>query len=333
VPETYENPLYQSLRKRVTGFALTFVFLLAVALLLEGPWSSRRKAKPRRLILLSVVEPGDISKIFVKHKEDSVLLKRIQGIWFVFRPGDSVGYRADSAQVQRALDHLKDVEGEVVSTREDRYNLFEVNDSLAIQVAIWDKEGKEMGRLYIGKAGPDFSTTYVRSKDRKEVVLVEGFLRSYFFSNYDRWRNRKVISFDYQQTKKLYVRFPDGDTLLLERKDGKWYFAEGEEADSTKVIETLRYFSNLRALAFGDTLDPKRIGLGEEPEALVRATLFDGRTYILYVGKKTEKPERYPVMAEGDNSIYLVSTYTMGKILKPRKEYVKKEEKEKKPSS
>jgi len=320
VPEPYENPIDVKLRKRVTWLSLSFVFLVVVALLFEGPWSGKRKARPQELTLL-VTDTTSVSEIFIRSGSDSVELKKIENNWMVFKPGSTIGYKADDQQVNRALTRLKEIKGEVVSSKPEKYSLFEVSDTEAIFVRVKNRSGNTLGELYFGKTGPDFSSTYVRSKNRPDVILADGFLRSYFFADFGRWRNRKIISFKPHNAVKFALYSSKGDSLVIEKGDSGWVFSTGEKADSAKVAESIRYLGNLRALGFGDTLSPEVTGL-ENPSYTVRAVLKDGRVYTLYIGNKLEKPERYAVMAEGDNSVYLVSTYGVKKFLRQKEDYL-----------
>ncbi len=328
MPRQYNNPIDIKLRKRVTWFSLTFVFLVVVALLFEGPWSGKRKTRPKEATLL-VADTSNLSEIFIKDTKDSVELKNVQGSWMVFKPGENVGYKADPDQIRRSLAHLEDIGGEVVSTKQEKYAVFEVADTQALYIRVKDKKGKVLGELYIGKTGPDFSSTYVRAKGRDEVILTDGFLKSYFYTDFNRWRNRKIISFKPSTAVKFALYKENGDSLVITKTDTGWVFADGGKADSIKVNETLRYLGNLRALGFGDTLSPEVTGL-QNPPYTVRATLNDGSVYTLYIGNKIEKPERYVVMTEGDNTVYLVSTYGIKKFIRNKKEYIPKPKEEKK---
>lgn len=322
-----ENPIDAKLLKRVIWFSLSFVFLVIVALLLEGPWSGKRKERPREATLF-VADTSSVSEMFIKEGTDSVNLRKVQGSWMVFKPGNSVGYKADMDEVKRALTRLTGMKGEVISSKPEKYSLFEVSDSQALFVRVKNKGGDVIGELYLGKTGPDFSSTYVRAKGRKDVILADGFLRPYFFADLGRWRNRKIISFKPSAVVKFALYSSKGDSLKIEKSDSGWFFSTGERVDSTKIAESIRYLGNLRALGFGDTLSPEVTGLGN-PNYTVKVVLNDGRVITLYIGNKLKKPERYAVMTEGDSSVYLASTFAIDKFLRQKKEYLPAPKKEK----
>ncbi len=63
---------------------------------------------------------------------------------------------------------------------------FEINE-FSLHVILYDKEGQELDRVWIGKHGPDLFTNFVKKKDSDDVYLVRQNLRDLFLVPLEGW--------------------------------------------------------------------------------------------------------------------------------------------------
>ncbi|HBF11850.1 MAG TPA: hypothetical protein DDW49_00420 [Deltaproteobacteria bacterium] len=97
---------------------------------------------------------------------------------------------ANQEMVERMIDVLLALpKGVPVTNNPEKYTLFEIHD-YGLNLGFFDKEGKKLARVYIGKEGPDLFSSYVRLEGEKEVYLVAEQLKGMLNHTLDEWKER-----------------------------------------------------------------------------------------------------------------------------------------------
>ena len=99
---------------------------------------------------------------------------------------------ADSDRVSNALGGFGGLtRGVIASTNPERRELFGVG-ATALSVKLFGRDGKTIADLAIGKSGPDFGSTYIRSSDDDKVFLVNRALVGLFSPVASDWVSAKT---------------------------------------------------------------------------------------------------------------------------------------------
>jgi len=217
-------------------------------------------------------------------------------------------YPADQDAVKEALEKMQSLkEDNLASRNKDKHGLFEVTGGSAIEVAAFNSKGQELGRLFVGKEGPDFFSNYIRKVGSDIVYLYPNFLKGNFDRQLDNWRNRKIFDFAAADVAGLKIA-KKNETLTLQKGDtGEWRIEQPiqAEADGTKITSIVSSLSTLTAGKFADAVTAEQAGL-DSPEAELTVTFKDGSTRLLLVGEKKE--ENFYYVKAGDQK-YIYEAY------------------------
>lgn len=95
--------------------------------------------------------------------------------------------KADPVKLTSLLTSLQTLKiGEPVATEKDSVGKFQINQH-SMRVTLYGEGRKELGRLYVGKIGPNFMSTYVKKNDADAVYLVEENLQGLLNYSYEQW--------------------------------------------------------------------------------------------------------------------------------------------------
>ncbi len=152
---------------------------------------------------------------------------------------------------------------------ESMWKEYELTDSLATEVKIVSKKGKELAGLMIGKfsyrqvgnpyagnAGNNIEgTTYVRLAGEKEIYAVDGFLAFSFSGGFDDWRDKSFVRCNKDDITKVIFTMPSDSSFILAKRDSLWY-AANHKADSAKTANYLNSLSLVDGQEFEDGFKP-----------------------------------------------------------------------------
>ncbi len=291
--------------KKLIILAAILVVLVVVALVVQKNWKTRRTYKENSPIPANVTKDM-ITRIEVINGKDTVEVRKTNGKWYVMVNGEPK--EASQEAVEKRLDILVNMKGEVVSKNPENFEKFGVTDK-AERVIVYNGNRK-LVELYLGDTGPTFTTTYVRNPEMKEVFLVKSYLKSPFTSKVIGWRDRTIFKFK-PGTIVKFTYIHGKDTLSAELKDSTWVFSKGK-GDTSALKNALNAIKSFYAMDFEDTLSLKEAGL-EPPKEIFEITLKDGSTYKLLVGKQRDRNTVY-VKRDDKDQIYITSTYMIKKF-------------------
>ena len=153
-------------------------------------------------------EQKQVESFKINHFTQSYLFKKLDGLWQIKRAENQLTKKitddkkakgkvskkdkpkfeeANSLEVTKALTYLINLEvREPIATATKKENIFEINP-YALHVIFYDGEQNELGRLYIGKQGPDLMSSYVSEKSLGAVYLVEENFKLMLLREYEEW--------------------------------------------------------------------------------------------------------------------------------------------------
>lgn len=289
-----------------------FIVLLGVSYLIKNkPFQKNDFGDDKKIV--TNVGNEEISKIEMIKNGKTTVLEKTDGVWKV---ASEKNFKADQEAVQSIVEQsLKLNKYILASENKEKQKEFEVNDELGINVKLY-KGSEEISNFYLGKAGPDFASTYVRVNNEDSVYLSKGFVKFYF--DKDDWRDLAIYNFESGKVTKLALKYRDvKNNVIMEKNEEKWQIKEPviKEADKTKVDAVLNTLGHLNAKDVESKKNAKEAGFAAAP-LVVRLELDNGEKKNLLIGGKIENEDKYYVKREEDDIIYIINVAEVDNIMK-----------------
>lgn len=307
--------------KRPLIFLGLAILLALVVVALERP-ERPRVDDGSEAYFIPDYDSADVDRVEVEQLLDGVELRRDGENWKVVeritplqrellgKEGkpfpETIPRRANHTRVTSALGSFGGLEaGVLVSDNPEKESLYQV-DRGGVTVRGFDKAGKMIFDVVVGKSGPDFSSSYIRRADEAKVFLVRRPLVGAFSPRADDWRDRTLWAIDPAVITGIAASSPKGAWEMHKSEDGTWKVTAPTEStpDSTKVAELVQKLSQLRAAEFADAIDAKAAGL-ETPSRTLTITYSKDKTATIFFGATDVKGQTC-VRLEGLPEIFLV---------------------------
>lgn len=127
----------------------------------------------------------------------------------------------------------------------------------------------------------------------------------------------KIVDFDSLETKKLIVKYPEEELVLVKIDDENWQLTSDKDLklDNSRVRSIA---INLSSVFVEKTIEENANDIsvyGLDEPVVVTAIQDDESKYTLLIGDKTPTEGAYYAKLESDNNIYTIDKYTANKIL------------------
>ncbi len=222
------------------------------------------------LSMLSV-DTAKIAAITIKQPKDKDPLKLTEtdGKWQVTQAGKTAP--ADESTIKGIYSVLAEMKIQnVAATSQDKWKEFQLTDSLATEVQLFDQAGQILKDFYIGKFtyrqrnvyGGMYSNnvsglTYVRLANRDESFIVRGFLPMSFNRDFNNFRNQTIVRLDKNAVENLSFTYPADTGFVVSKADSAvWMINKKDTADIKKVNQYLGMLSWVRDVKFDDNFTP-----------------------------------------------------------------------------
>lgn len=286
--------------RKINAKILVTVFVVLLALVVVVELLDSKKGNRTFKSDLVEVLADEVSSIELYPKVVNgakIRLYKENDEWRVESNGKSS--KADQATAGRMISELNNIKPKsVVATSKDRWENFEVNDSLGTRVKLLNGS-KVVADLVIGKfsfSQPRNMTSYIRLADEKEVYGVEGMLGMSFNRNVNSFRDRTVIKSNKADWTKLTFSYPADSSFVLEKKGEKWMIGD-METDSAAVVQ---YFNSIANLTDGSFTEEKPAiasthqltieGNNQMQKVEIKGYYFDAENFVF---ESNQNPEAY----------------------------------------
>ncbi|MDG5814513.1 DUF4340 domain-containing protein [Chitinispirillales bacterium ANBcel5] len=318
---------------RKTLLALSVLIIVILIIVVSEKLSNTRPPE-HSLRFFPGLNENSISQISIQGNQSSVKLTRDNNTWKVKHtaehkdPDESTEgfiaddqtpvYRADSAAVQTILEKIVHLRRDVlVSENPDNQPLFEVDSESGIHVQVWDRSKSLLGSFYIGKSATDWTSHYVRLAGSNSVYTVPGGIRSSFFSDLNRWRDKRILSFDENFASRISISGSGIDEdIVLDRTENHWNINEPVEhyAAQDSVQNMLSVLSSLNATGFENEIkDKDKLGLSQ-PYLTVSVDLATGTSHSIVIGAEKEDSNNRFIMSDIRDDVFLISSNNLSTI-------------------
>lgn len=283
----------------------------------------------------------DVDKIEVSHLISGSVLTKTGDEWQVSEIETEIGkqlkkeneksktdfpkFKADTEKIENVIKKLGDLETTaLVSTNPEKQTTYQVA-KLGKRVKVYDKSGKVMADLFIGKNGPDMFSTYVRREGEDEVYLVGSHIGAVIPADVMSWRDKKIWRVKPEDIKGVEVERGLSEGFVISKnEDGIWQLTspQKEKLDPKKVQKFLKDISKLDAERFAFVFDKTETGL-EKPKLKLTIETSSGRKNLL-VGDADKQGYVYARLESNGNEIYLLNSNFDKKIPSSWQEFINK---------
>ncbi len=296
--------------KQVRILLVILLILVIVVLVAENPLKGRAETKVRQgKALFPAFMGAEVMGVTVFGKRDTVTLSREADQWLLVEGEDA--YPADTSGISKMLDAVPRLTDRVVVSRNpEKQSVYEV-DSTGVRVVMTGAPKDTVAHLVIGKAGPNFSSSYLRVFGSEAVLLQDEQLSNVFDRVVEAWKDRYLIRREREEVRGISVRGPETSYRLEKSAEGAWDLVDPEigpakDAEANRLVATVTRFLADEIVAPSDTVET---GL-EEPDWTIEVTMEDGTEYAVLVGGTAEQEKRYAKL-EGGRWTYLLGKHRL----------------------
>ncbi len=182
----------------------------------QAPSIAKWDGEPDKVVIRKPATPAksatsETSGESERSQGEKLLLRQKDGKWRV----SSKDYPADTAKVQRMLNRLEEIGRlEVVSTRADEYDRYELNEEKALKVSVF--EGDSLLReLYLGKSSSVARKTYARQPGKERVFLVDRRMKRAFDTSVSALRDKTIVEIDRDALQRIEINSQLGPSVTL----------------------------------------------------------------------------------------------------------------------
>lgn len=236
--------------KRMTIVLVILVIILAFVKIKEYKQGDRSFKSE-----LVSVDSAMVNCIEIQPKKstETVKINRKGNKWMIDLGNKSVQAEASMPnELLKILVSLKPTR--VAATTKDKWAEYELTDSLASRIKVWDNKTK-LADFLIGKFSYNQQnqsiTSFVRNSSENEVYAVDGYLSMMFNRDIDTFRDNNILIGDPKEWTRLEFNYPADSSFVLEKLNNIWMI-DGQPADSIKVQAYFSKISRLNDDAFYD---------------------------------------------------------------------------------
>jgi hypothetical protein len=251
-----------------------------------------------------------VDKIEILKRSEKIVIEKIAGEWQLTLP---IKYTADQDAVLRIISDTKGAKfTSLVSSNPEKQTLFQV-DSAGTVVSIFEK-GNKRDEFIIGKPGSDYTSTYIRKTNSKDVYLIDKALSFDYGKPLKDWRNKVVFRTVLSSINQ--VKFAYGDTVFsLSKNQAGWMV----DADSVNLTTLQSFLSSLSDINADDFID-NPITL---PKLTATINIFCNSQDEIKFYRFEDNSNKYYVQNSKNQQIFILESYNANNILKKKKDFVK----------
>jgi len=289
-----------------------FIALLAVSYVIKNKSLDANKMGQDQKIVAEI-ESETINKVEITKGEQITVIENNDDVW---KLSSENNIPADKEAIESLIEESLNLNKYIIASENQEKQIdFEVDDENGTNVKLY-KENEEIANFYVGKAGPDFDSTYIRNASEDIVYLSKGYVRFYF--DRDEWADLSIYNFESGSAVKLALKYRDVAKNIEMQKEGDvWQIKapKAKEANKETVDAILNSIGALNAngIVMGKNL--KECGFDKAP-LVVRLELADGSKRNLFIGGKMEDDGKYYTKREEDDMVYIIDASIAENLMK-----------------
>ena len=222
---------------------LLIIFVAALAVFFLAKMLTGNKASSFDPVI-AAVDTAKVDRIEVHTTAPSIQsfeIRRDDNHWIASMNGKTIEVGAES--IVSLLTPLMKLEAKrVVTDKESKYAEYEIEESKATHLVVWEKK-KKVADFFVGGFRFDQMTRsasgFIRRSDKPEVYEVDGFLSMGLRPNFDQFRDKTILKTTPEDILALDWSNQNGNKQSLRKEENVWYYAGMEAVDSSKIATYL----------------------------------------------------------------------------------------------
>ncbi len=232
-------------RKTIVLLSVFAALLFAAYYIMQKPGEKNKDLSKRKQ--LAKIDSAAISRIEFENFQGKITLEKHTGEWFVSFP---IRYPAAVSKVENALKHISESKiKNILSDNPDKQNAFNLDDSSAIKLKVWQGSRIVMDIL-IGKPVGAGLDSYVREPGSNEVKLIKGALAGVFSAPLSDWRDKTIFKIAKDAIRSIAYS-GEGNNFVLEQHAGNWLL-NNKEVNKEALDALLKYLADYKTDLFED---------------------------------------------------------------------------------
>jgi hypothetical protein len=310
---------------------LALLVLVGAAFFLRKSHDAQDQGPPKVEIKLPKIDKDKLDELELSAPDKpKVRLVKKDDVWRLAEPVDA---KADEDAVKNALNKLGELEVTgVAATKAENHAKLEVDATKGTHV-IAKSGGQTVIDMYVGSY--QSNNSMIRLNGQNNVATVKGSIR-YLFTKFPReWRDRSITKLEVKDTQELTFDNKNGH-FAFKRKGEDWEQVLGKKEkaitplDISKVKGLASTASTLNATDFPEpAVTEEKAGVGAGAAVVTLKNQPEGgeaKTVVYRIGN--QEGQNFYLKVDGGDLIYLVGSWTAGRLTPNKDTFVKKEDKQ-----
>ncbi|MDO9578319.1 MAG: DUF4340 domain-containing protein [Candidatus Cloacimonadales bacterium] len=247
--------------------------------------------KTEKIINFFDVDSMKIARIELSTVKDTLLMAKVNDTWMIEKP---LEYTADQIRVENFFKRVlkSETSSLPVSESNDSLQKYELTDSLATMMKLYDANGKVLAAAFFGKMKGE-SNTPVRNENSNKVYRLGENVAYYLKPDLQTWREKTVAKIEEASIEKISILHGD-EGFEITRSDSLWMFDDGknsfsidnENASLRQIFSALKLINSSKFKDNEFALYESRLA---NPDVEIGINILDGTNVYLRLAKDGEK--------------------------------------------
>lgn len=282
------------------------IYLIILAVLVILFLITKMNNKTEKIINFFDIDSVKIAKFSIKDAKGEITLEKMNDSWQITDP---IIYQADQAKIGNIFERvlIAQTSSLPLSDKENSLSNYELQDSLAILLTIYDQNDKTLDATYFGKLKGQ-SKTPARKKDSNEVYLLDQSVSYLLKSDTQYWREKTVATIEEESIEKISVLYADHGYELT-KEDTAWVYADGENVltlkeDNSTLRSLVNSLKRITSTQFKDNEFEKYEAALAKPDLEIGIVQLDGNSIYLRLAKSEDS--KYVMQLNNDTETLFV---------------------------
>jgi len=262
--------------------------------------------KTERRINFFRFDSTQVYAIEITAQEDTLKLAKIDDVWMIDYP---LNYPPAKLKIDDIFKKVLQVETSSIPITETSFEKFNVTDSLGTLLVFYDKNGKILEEVLIGKSG-NYNYSYARRKDDAKVYQLFTNISYSINPKVSTWRKKEILEIPEHDISRIFVSY-DGSNYSLSATDSLWMYQDEETGFSIKEANSSlkSIISAVKKFTVADFIDNEFEDYQqklENPDVEVTVELFNDEPIKM---KFIEHEEKKFILQKNDETEHLYIIY------------------------